>query len=254
MGMGGVRPARHDPLGVLRELSATARGVRSWVERLPVRRIALVGWSQGGALAVHLLRQQPDRFVSAAVVAGFVADTRPHAGVRARRPPVWYGMGGRDDVISVAMAARSRRWLGEHTTATLVDLPDEDHMLSPTFVGPALDFTAAALERAGGPSGSAGMSAEEGDELRGQDHRAQQAPERACAAGELVERPDEQGADADAVDRGGVTGRQVEPPQHHRGQPDGQRRVRQLPHDPSSVRRAEPPGRGPQPGEAGGWR
>jgi phospholipase/carboxylesterase len=134
---------------VLRELSATARGVRTWVERLPVGRIALVGWSQGGALAVHLLRQQPDRFVSAAVVAGFVADTRPHAGVRARRPPVWYGMGGRDDVIPAAMAERSRRWLSEHTTATLVDLPDEDHMLSPTFVGPALAFTAAALDRAG---------------------------------------------------------------------------------------------------------
>lgn len=134
---------------ILRELSAAARGVRTWAERQHAPRIALVGWSQGGALAVHLLRQQPDRFVSAAVVAGFVADFRPHAGVRARRPPVWYGMGGRDDVISPAMAARSRRWLSEHTTATLVDLPDEDHMLSPAFVGPALAFTAAALDRAG---------------------------------------------------------------------------------------------------------
>jgi phospholipase/carboxylesterase len=133
----------------LRELSAAARGVRRWLEREHDRRIALVGWSQGGALAVHLLRQQPERFVSAAVVAGFVADTRPHAGMRSRRPPVWYGMGGRDDVIPAAMAARSRRWLGEHASATLVDLPDEDHMLSPTFVGSAFEFTAAALARAG---------------------------------------------------------------------------------------------------------
>ena len=133
---------------IRRELSAAARGVRTWVDRQHARRIALVGWSQGGALAVHLLRQQPDRFVSVAVVAGLVADTRPHAGVRARRPPVWYGMGGRDDVIPAAMAARSRRWLSEHTTATVVDLPDADHMLSPTLVGPALEFTAAALDRA----------------------------------------------------------------------------------------------------------
>jgi phospholipase/carboxylesterase len=134
---------------VLSELSAAARGVLAWVERQHANRAALVGWSQGGALAVHLLRQRPDRFASVALVAGFVADTKPHAGVRARRPPVWYGMGGRDDVISPAMAARSRRWLVEHTTATLVDLPDEDHMLSPTFVGPALAFTAAALDPAG---------------------------------------------------------------------------------------------------------
>jgi phospholipase/carboxylesterase len=134
---------------IRQELSAAARGVRTWVERQHARRVALVGWSQGGALAVHLLRQQPDRFVAAAVVAGLVADTKPHAGVRALRPPVWYGIGGRDDVIPPAMAARSRRWLSEHTTVTFVDLPDEDHMLSPALVEGALAFTAAALDRAG---------------------------------------------------------------------------------------------------------
>jgi phospholipase/carboxylesterase len=121
--------------------------VRAWVEQQQAEQVALVGWSQGGALAVHLMRQQPRRFVCAAVVAGFVADVRPHAGVRTRRPPVWYGLGGRDDVISTALARRSRRWLREHTTATLVDLPDEHHMLSPVLVGPALRFTAAALDR-----------------------------------------------------------------------------------------------------------
>jgi phospholipase/carboxylesterase len=128
-------------------LSAAARGVRAWIERQDAERIALVGWSQGGAMAVHLMRQQPARFVSAAVVAGFVADVRPHAGVRARRPPVWYGVGGRDDVISPPMQGRSRRWLAEHTAFTFADLPDEDHMLSPTLVGPALEFTAGALGR-----------------------------------------------------------------------------------------------------------
>jgi phospholipase/carboxylesterase len=127
-------------------LSAAARGVHDWIERQQADRVALVGWSQGGALAVQLVRQHPDRFASAAVVAGFVADVRPHAGVRARRPPIWYGMGGRDDVISPAMAARSRRWLTEHAAATLVDLPQEDHMLSHGLVRPALEFTAAALD------------------------------------------------------------------------------------------------------------
>jgi phospholipase/carboxylesterase len=143
---------------VLTGLSAAARGVLAWIERQEADRISLVGWSQGGAMAVHLVRQRPDRFVSAAVVGGFVADVRPHAGLRARRPPVWYGVGGRDDVISPAMVAGSRRWLREHATATFADLPEADHMLSPTLVRPALAFTAeslAPLDRSGPPGSGA---------------------------------------------------------------------------------------------------
>ena len=124
------------------DYAAAARGVGAWVERQRADRVALVGWSQGGAMAVQLMRQQPDRFVSVAVVAGFVANTAPHAGVRARRPPVWYGMGGQDDVIAPARATRSRRWLADHTTATFVDFPDDGHLLSPGLVHGALDFTA----------------------------------------------------------------------------------------------------------------
>ncbi|WP_219470234.1 alpha/beta hydrolase [Nonomuraea rhizosphaerae] len=91
----------------------------AWLDRQDAERVALVGWSQGGALGVHLLRQRPERFVSVALVAGFVSDLRPHAGVRARRPPVWYGMGGCEDVIPPDLAAASRRWLAEHTSARL---------------------------------------------------------------------------------------------------------------------------------------
>jgi hypothetical protein len=57
-------------------------------------------------------------------------------------------MGGHDDVIPPSAARRSRRWLAEHVTATLVDLSNEDHMLSATFVRPALEFTGAALAAA----------------------------------------------------------------------------------------------------------
>ncbi|MFL6081116.1 MAG: alpha/beta hydrolase [Ornithinibacter sp.] len=128
------------------DYAAGARGIGAWLERQEADRVALVGWSQGGAMAVQLLRQHPDRFLSTAVVAGFVANTAPHAGLRARRPAVWYGMGGRDDVIPPARATRSRRWLADHTTATFVDFPDDGHLLSPTLVRAAMTFTAAALQ------------------------------------------------------------------------------------------------------------
>jgi phospholipase/carboxylesterase len=123
-------------------LSAAARGVLAWLDRQHAGHVSLVGWSQGGALAIHLMRQRPRRFDSAAVIAGFVWDRRPHAGVSARRPPVWYGMGGRDDVVPPAMAQASRRWLTAHTAARLVDLPDESHMLSGAFVDGAFRFIA----------------------------------------------------------------------------------------------------------------
>ena len=89
--------------------------------------------------------QKPARFVSAAIVAGFVANTAPHAGMGATRPAAWYGMGGRDDVITPAMVTRSRLWLPAHTTATIVDLPDDGHLLSSTLVDAAIAFTAATL-------------------------------------------------------------------------------------------------------------
>ncbi len=127
------------------EYAAAARGVVAWLERQNAEQVALIGWSQGGGMAVQLLRQHPDRFVSAAVVAGFVANTAPHAGLQARRPAVWYGIGGRDDVIPTATTTRSRRWLADHTTATIVDFPDEGHLLSPKLVDAAIAFTAAAL-------------------------------------------------------------------------------------------------------------
>jgi phospholipase/carboxylesterase len=132
------------------DYAAAARGVSAWLERQDAQRVALVGWSQGGAMAVQLLRQHPGRFVSAALVGGFVANTAAHAGLRARRPAVWYGMGGRDDVIPPARAERSRRWLAEHTTATFADFPDDGHLLSRRLVGGALEFTTGALREATG--------------------------------------------------------------------------------------------------------
>jgi hypothetical protein len=41
---------------------------------------------------------------------------RRHAGIRASRPPVWYGMGGRDDVISPA-------WRGAPAAGSLTTRP-----------------------------------------------------------------------------------------------------------------------------------
>jgi len=122
-------------------MSAVARGVADWIDRQQASEVSLVGWSQGGAMALHLLRKRPAAYVSCAVVAGYVWDRRPHPGVRRARPEVWYGLGDGDDVITPRLAASSRRWLAEHTTAVTADLEGEGHGLSAAFAQRALLYT-----------------------------------------------------------------------------------------------------------------
>jgi hypothetical protein len=47
-----------------------------------------------------------------------------------------------DDVIMLAVATASRRWLAEHTAAHFVAFSDETQMLSHAFADGALRFTA----------------------------------------------------------------------------------------------------------------
>jgi len=130
-----------------RAMSAVARGVAGWIARQDASSVSLVGWSQGGALALHLLRKSPSAYVSCAVVAGYVWDRTPHAGVKRARPNVWYGLGDGDDVIAPRLAGSSRRWLAGHTDAVIADLDGEDHGLSLAFARRALRYTGEQLAR-----------------------------------------------------------------------------------------------------------
>ena len=92
--------------------------VLAWLDTLPpLRSVRLVGFSQGGATALALLRRAPGRFVRTAVLAGFVP-TRSHPGdaaVAAARPEVFWGRGDLDTVIPAVAVAETERWLFAHT-------------------------------------------------------------------------------------------------------------------------------------------
>jgi phospholipase/carboxylesterase len=124
----------------LSELNAAADAVLAWLDELDVPRVGLVGWSQGGAMAVHLIRRRPDRFAAAAVFGGFVWVRRPHAGFRRARPPILYAMGDRDDVIPPRWVEASDRWLGEHARLERRTYPGIDHMLTARTAREAVDF------------------------------------------------------------------------------------------------------------------
>ncbi|WP_062202292.1 alpha/beta hydrolase [Demequina salsinemoris] len=80
-----------------------------------------LGFSQGGLMALQLLRTRPERLAGAIVLSGFVADVPGPADERlaALRPPVLWARGDADMVIPPAEVARMERWLPTHAAATI---------------------------------------------------------------------------------------------------------------------------------------
>ena len=109
------RPGRPDTTG----LTESTAAVLTWLDALPYTpdSIGLLGFSQGGAVAIELLRAAPDRFSFAVNLSGYVSDVPvPGDAVLAeRRPPVFWGRGTLDDVIPSEAVAHTTEWLPGHS-------------------------------------------------------------------------------------------------------------------------------------------
>lgn len=114
----GAQPGVPDPQLV----NDAARGVLDWLDALTVQptSVSLLGFSQGGAMAIQLLRLAPGRFTSAVVLAGFLAGGQQAGDTElgARKPPVFWGRGTADTVIPPATVERTQAWLPGHSTLT----------------------------------------------------------------------------------------------------------------------------------------
>lgn len=119
---------------------AAAMAIDRWVaEHVPADRpIVPLGFSQGGLLAVHLLRVNPERYLAAVSLSGFLA----HGGVEGAAPadarlaelniPVWFSYGQRDTVIPRYELAATAAWLEDHTFLKTKSYRDLDHAVSLT--------------------------------------------------------------------------------------------------------------------------
>ncbi|GLI27920.1 esterase [Agromyces rhizosphaerae] len=100
-----------------RRAEAAADAVIAWAESLDPAppAIGLLGFSQGGALAIELLRRRSDLFGFAVSLAGFVlpGERAGDAELADRRPPVFWGRGTEDVVIPADAVARTQEWLPE---------------------------------------------------------------------------------------------------------------------------------------------
>lgn len=104
-------------------LDASVHAVLSWLDGLNTapKGIGLMGFSQGGCMALQLLRQAPERFDYVLQLSGFVSPG-PHPGdavLAAMEPrrPVFWAHGDLDEVIPARAIDDTDRWLTEHTAA-----------------------------------------------------------------------------------------------------------------------------------------
>ncbi len=133
----GQVPLTPNPVAV----DAGATAVLHWLDTVEATSISLVGFSQGGAIALQLLRLAPRRFASAVCLSGFVP-TAEHAGdalLAEVRPPVFWGRGTADPVIPALAVEHTAEWMPAHTTPSIHIYEDLGHAISTQELS---DFTA----------------------------------------------------------------------------------------------------------------
>lgn len=117
---------------------AAASAIDQWVdEHLPIDRdIVPIGFSQGGTLAIHLLRIHPERYraainLSGCIAPGNVLGTAPADDRIADFDiPVYYGYGKNDTVIPKYELFATAAWLEEHTWLTTKSYHGLDHAVN----------------------------------------------------------------------------------------------------------------------------
>jgi len=99
----------------------------------PATSVGLLGFSQGAAIAVELLRRAPDRCQFVVMLSGFViAAPQPNdAALADTKPPVLWGRGTEDRIIPPPLLAHSHDWLSAHTTLTERIYENLGHSVSP---------------------------------------------------------------------------------------------------------------------------
>jgi phospholipase/carboxylesterase len=122
----------------LETIDAAGRAVLAWLDRVEASfgappAVAVLGFSQGGAMSIHLMRLAPHRFAAAVNLSGFSAsgslpgDTE----LAARRPPLFWGRDEDDPVIAASGIDRTAEFGPVHFTLTARLYPGVGHGISP---------------------------------------------------------------------------------------------------------------------------
>jgi len=121
-----------DAATVAESANDVAGALLDWLDTTESTSVGLLGFSQGGAVSLQLLRRAPERFAFAVNLSGFaVLDENAGDTELARvKPPVFWGRGTADQVITPDKIAYTEEWLPEHSTLTARIYEDLPHSIS----------------------------------------------------------------------------------------------------------------------------
>ena len=99
---------------------AAATAVLDWLDEQRYSSVDILGFSQGGAMVLQLLRLSPQTFGRAVTLSGYaVQGIHPgDAALGTLRPPVFWGRGTEDRVIDPGSIDHTIDWLPQHSTLT----------------------------------------------------------------------------------------------------------------------------------------
>ncbi len=134
---------RLDPTVALPQVDAVAQSVLAWLDaQPPAPSVGLLGFSQGAAAGLQVLRSAARRFAYAVVLSGFVVPG-PAIGdalLRTTRPPVFWGRGDQDPVIPEFLVSPTRSWLAQHATLDERVYPGLGHNVAPAELADLRQF------------------------------------------------------------------------------------------------------------------
>ena len=94
--------------------------------------VTLLGFSQGGVLALQTMRRHPE-LVDAVVMLSGIVEPESDAGdprLAEFRPPVFWGRGTADELVPASGVEHTRDWLLEHSTLTERIYEDVGHWIT----------------------------------------------------------------------------------------------------------------------------
>lgn len=133
----------------LSTVSSAVAAVLAWIdEQRGHPSIGLLGFSQGSVIAAQCLRERPDQFAYAALLAGFVSPIPAPGDPRLarRRPPVFSGRGDADHLLPPALVSTTEYWLQAHTTLTSRTYAGLGHNVSQAEIADLARFLTGVLE------------------------------------------------------------------------------------------------------------
>ncbi|WP_426188334.1 alpha/beta hydrolase [Microbacterium sp. TWP3-1-2b2] len=115
-------------------VTIAARAFLRWLDiaAADASTVALLGFSQGAAVALQAMRLEPTRFDAVVALSGYASpgDLPDDEALREARPRVFWGRGTNDDVIPAPLVAHTAVWLPDHSELTGRVYPGLTHSIS----------------------------------------------------------------------------------------------------------------------------